>query len=248
VSLFTDEATVAAEIRSDRLFSVSQLYSPGNTLSDSYIFGKVLAAEADAARELRVFLEPTEVLPEGTEQSVMDALDAEDPPKPWVEEPAYDFSPEMFQGEKWGYIVTRQHPIITVTSVIFAYPIATNTVFSVPSNWIRVDKKYGHIRLVPTGTPFYAPLNAYIMSAVGGGRTIPHMLRVRYTAGLSDVSTKWPDLLDLIKKMAVLRILGDQFVPQSGSISADVLKYKEHVDKQLEALRQAIHGQRMIVL
>ena len=112
-------------------------------------------------------------------------------------------------------------------------------------------------RLVPTGTPFYAPLNAYIMSAVGGGRTIPHMIRITYTSGLSNALTNYPDLVDAIKRLAVLKIIEDTFPAQSGSISADGLsqslsidtdKYQTSIDRVVDRLRSSIHGVQMIAL
>lgn len=254
MTLFADKDAIVAELRADRLISVTSTYLSGYVPSDDYLYAKLLAAEADAARRLRVFLEPTEVMPEGTAQVEIDALPDG---TPWVEEPAYDFLPEMFIGEQWGYLVTRERPIIGIGYIRFAYPVPVQTIIDVPADWIRVDKKYGHIRLVPTGTPFMAPLNAYIMTVAGGGRTIPHMIRIRYTAGLQDATTKWPDLVDLIKKMAVLKIMSDAFLPQSGSISADGLsqsvsvdmgKYEDTVERMVDALRQAIHGVRMTVL
>lgn len=63
--------------------------------------------------------------------------------------------------------------------------------------------------------------------------------------------------MDLIQKMAVLRIIEDAFVPQSGSISADGLsrsfsadaaKFAARVDDQLDALRQSLHGIRCMVM
>lgn len=245
---------VVDQIARDRLLQIAETFASGVTLYPNYVWAKLLAAEADAERQLRVFFGPVEMLPEGTTQAEIDALPAG---TRWLAEPAYDWGPSDFQGDRWGYLVTRQRPIIAVAWMRFAYPIPVNTIFEVPGDWIHVDHKYGHIRLVPTGTPFGAPLSAYVMSVVGGGRNIPHMLRVRYTAGLKDALADYPDLVDLLKKMAVLRILGDRFLPQSGSISADGLsqslsidyqKYQDAVEHQIDTLRQAIHGVRMMVV
>ena len=254
MSIFV-EADIVAELRADRLITVGEQYWPGATLSDAYIWGKVRAAEADAERRLRVFLEPVEVLPEGGDQGEADALTAAG--TRWISEPAYDYSPDFFQGEKWGFVEVRHPPVVSVTSFIFAYPTPENTVWEVDPSWIRVDSKPGYIRLVPTQTPFYAPLSAYVLSAVGGGRLIPQMLRIRYRSGLVDAANQYPDLVDTVKKMAVLRIIDDQFVPSSGSISADGLSesmsfdpdhYKKQIDASLEALRQAIHGVRVMAV
>lgn len=231
----------------------AKTYFSGTDFLPSYIWDKVRAAEAELERTLRVYFEPVVMMPEGYTADEITALGS----ARWAEEPAYDFSPDMFRGESWGYIVTKHRPIISVSSIKFSYPTPTTLVFDVPAPWIRIDKKYGHIRLVPTGTPFYAPLNAYIMSAVGGGRTIPHMIRISYTAGLSNALTDYPDLADVIKRFAVLKIIEDTFPAQSGSISADGLsqsmsvdmdKYQTSIDRTIDRLRSSIHGIQMVTL
>ena len=74
---------------------------------------------------------------------------------------------------------------------------------------------------------------------------------------------KYPELLDCIKKKAVLKILGDAFLPQSGSISADGLseslsvdmdKYHDVVDAILNGrdgnggLMAQLHGVRVMAM
>jgi hypothetical protein len=257
MTLFADSEAATLELRSDRLIVAARTYFPGIYLSDNYIYTKLLAAEKEAEHRLRVFLEPVEIIPEGTDSVITDALDLAG--VRWVEEPGYDYEPEMFRGEQWGYIITRQKPIISVTSLMFTYPSPAQQPFlmTLPMDWLRIDKKHGHVRIVPTGTPFNAPLGAYVLSVMGGGRTIPAMLRIRYVAGLKSAEIDYPDLVDTIKKLAILNILSDQFLPQSGSISADGLsrsmsidvdKHKDGVDARLNALRDQIHGIRMIGL
>ena len=92
---------------------------------------------------------------------------------------------------------------------------------------------------------------------MGGGGTVPHMIQVRYRAGLENAARDYPDLVDLVQKAAVLRMIEDAFLPQSGSISADGLsrstsidaaKYHEQVDARLDRLRDALSGVRCLVL
>lgn len=253
MSLFT-LADVAA-LRTDRLVQVAQSYMPGITTSDTYLLEKLQAAEADAARRLRVFLEPTEMVPMGTPQEEIDALVAAG--KRVEEEPGYDYDPDLFTGNTWGLIEVRQAPIIAVHSVAFYYPAPGTVLWQFPADWLRPDKKYGRISVVPIQAVVSLPLNAYIISSIGGGRTIPFMMGVRYTAGLKNARADYPDLIDVIKKAAVLMVIDDQFLPQSGSVSGDGLsqsiswdaeKYRDTVDKKLDALRQSIHGIRMMVM
>ena len=88
------------------------------------------------------------------------------------------------------------------------------------------------------------------------GRNVPLMMQIRYVAGLQNASRDYPDLRDLVQKMAVLNLLADLFLPQSGSISADGLsqslsmdldKYRQSVAERIETVRQAIHGVRHMV-
>ncbi len=240
------------ELRQDRL---SAPLLAGLDLSDSYLEMQLRAAEAEAAIALRVFLSPTLVLPETATDAEKDALD--EAGTPWAEEPGYDLEGDFFAGERWGYLVTRQRPIISVQSMRFVYPSPTSGVFDVPAAWIRVDKKYGHIRLVPGMQAFAAPMAAWVMQTMGGGRTIPQMIQLRYTAGLRNAAVQYPELLDLVQRMALLRVIQNQFPAASGSISADGLsesasiqpeKYQQDIDASLERLRQAIHGIQMTVL
>lgn len=247
-----DDAVTA--IRAEYSSQLSS-YVDLSKLSDDELFAKLRAAEADASHQLRVFFAPTLVIPEGAPQSEIDALEAAG--TRYVQEPAYDYDPEFFHGERWGFIVVNHRPLISVRSIRFAYPDPTQQVWEVPISWARTDRQYGHIRLVPAAQSFSAPLSAFVMQALGGGRTIPFMIQVRYTSGLANAARDFPELLDLVKKMAALRILQSAFLPQSGSISADGLSQSASVDVEkwhdgivdkLGDLRDAIHGIRMMVV
>lgn len=246
MSLFTNATTAAAELRAGYLRSP---LLAGQTFTDAFLLGQLQAAEADASHALRVFFEPVECLPESATQAERDALDATG--TRWIEEPGYDLEDEFFQGDRWGYLAVRQKPIIRVTNYRFVYPLPATGIFTVPADWIRLDKKYGHVRLVPGSQAFAAPLAIGMLQAFGAGRGIPQAVHIRYTAGMTNAAQQYPDLLDLIKRMAVLRVLQGLFLPTSGSISADGLsesqsidmaKYQMDIDAQLKRLDQAING------
>lgn len=242
-------------LRQDRLILVLETYAPGGAFADDYLWQKLRAAEADAERQLRVFFSPVEIIPMGSAEDTA-ALDAAG--TRWIEEPGYDFDPDLFQGETWGLLETRQRPIVRIDSIQFSWPApGMGTLYTVPSAWIRADKKYGRINLVPTQNIMTLPLNAFILQAMGGGRSVPLMLQVRYCAGLQHAARDYPDLVDVVLKMAALSVLADLFLPQSGSISADGLsqsqsldleKYRESLAARLETLRQAFHGVRHLVI
>jgi len=259
-SLFIRDLVVD-EIRRDRIMAAAASVLSGIEVSDDYIWNKIRAAESEISHTLRVPLVPTRFFPVKPTDEQVAALDG----LAWAVDPAYDYTPDMFQFEKWGFIITRQRPIISVESLRFAYPSEDTGFFDIPHDWIRIDAKYGHVRLVPASPAIFTTMNAYIMTALAGARSIPFMMQLTYTAGLENAAADYPELLDAIKKSAVLKIVADSFLPQSGSISADGLsqsisvdmaKYQEVVDHTLfgsEAsgnggLMSKLHGIRMLVM
>lgn len=253
-ALFADLDAAAAALQSERLVMVAKTIPGAGSLSTDYVKSKLVAAEADAERRLRVFFEPVTVFAYEPSAGEITALGDDR----WAEESAYDYEAGLFNVEDWGYLVLRKTPVIAIESCVLAYPAPVGGIFNMPLEWMRLDKKAGHVRFVPTGSAISAgPLSAFLLSTMAGGRNIPQMLRIRYRAGLQDAATKWPDLVDLVKKMAVLRIVQDFFLPQSGSISADGLSrslsidmqsYHDGVDAAIETLLQVLHGPRMMVL
>lgn len=220
---FPDDLTA---LRSDRLVMASAALG-GETISDAILQSSLLAAEKEIGRTLKVLLEPTQVFPyEPTSQQIATIANG----LPWIEEAAYDYDADFFRENRWGYIVTRQHPIIQVQSISFNYPAPTTTIFPIPNDWQRLDKKFGHIRLVPASSQFTAPLGLFLLQALGGGGVIPAMLQVVYSAGLTDAKTNWPDLVDVIYKQAILNLIDGAFLPQSGSISADGMSQSQSFD------------------
>lgn len=251
---------VVDEIRADRLYALANNQLPTTATTDDYIWSKVLAAESDISHTLRVRLAPTAFFPLPPTQEQIDALNG----MPWAEDPAYDYDPEMFGSERWGFIQARNYPLISVQGLRYAYPTAEQTAYQIPLEWLKMDKKYGQIRIVPTGHGSTVLLNSYLLQLLGAGRHIPHMLQLTYVAGLADAARDYPELLDAIKKLAVVKIIEDNCVPQSGSISgdglsqsfsSDVSKYHDTVDRILNGppganggLMAAIHGVRMGVV
>lgn len=255
-ALFPNVAITIEEMRRDQLALAAKYALPASfSMSSSYLLAKLKAAEAEASRQLRIYFAPTIIIPDDAEQTEIDALETAN--IRYAQEAAYDYDAHFFTGERWGYIVTQEKPIISVQSIKFAYPAPTQQVFEIPHSWIRMDKKHGHIRLVPASQTFSAPLSAFLMQALGGGSTIPFMIHVRYTAGLSNPEKDYPDLINLVKKMAVLSVMQDAFLPQSGSISSDglsqsismdVQKWHDGIEDKLDDLRDAIHGPRIAFL
>ncbi|MDB5550519.1 MAG: hypothetical protein JWL86_503 [Rhizobium sp.] len=218
MSLFA--AGDVAAFRAGTFAAAQTTYLSGVTFTDAFLLGQIQAAEQDVSSQLKVLLEPTVIFPYVPTDAEIAALSG----KPWRDEPGYDYDPEFFRNERWGYIVSRQQPIISIEYIQFAYPSPQNLVYKIPSDWLRVDRKYGHIRMVPASSTFVAPLGAFLMQALGGGSNIPSMIQMKYTAGLNGKNdVLWPLIQDVIYKMAVLKIMQGAMIPGSVSISADGL-------------------------
>ncbi len=238
-----------ARFRTERLPSASRFLS--GSVSDDYLWAKLKAAEADAQRELHVYLTPTVLFPNDPTQAEIDALAG----APWAVDPGYDYTEDMIQPGGWTFIPLRQRPVIALESIKFIYPFG-GTVLTVPPEWIKIDKKYGHIRFLPTNA-FLGALGGMLIGGMGLQGT-PQFIEVRYTAGLRDAVNDYPDLLDLIQRMVLYRLISDAVVSASESISADGLsqsksapdleKMQDGIDKQLETLRQRIHGIPLMVM
>ena len=250
-SLLFVKDLIITELRNDQLLLMSQTFFPGIILSDDFLWNKVVAAETEIGHDLRVPLVPTQYLP-------YDPFDPENAitygnvvniPNnlnqiPWAIDPPQDYEPDFFQGEKWGFLVLRYKPVIKVQQVVFVYPAPTTGFFQFPNDWIRLDNRYGQMRFVPASHTFEAPLNAFLLQALGGGRTIPFAFAVSYIAGLKNARKDYPELIDAIKKRAVLKIIEDGFIPSSGSISADGLSQSMGVNMELyrDSVNSILYG------
>lgn len=255
MSIFT--AADVVSIKADRLMKVANDYFPDAIPSDSYILEKLQAEEANLEHQLRTLFDVREILPDAAPQSERDLVAATG--AKLLFEPGYDYDPGLFYGDTWGLIPLRNKPVVAVHSIRLAYPNATDTLYAIPNEWIRVEKQVGRISLVPgTGAAFVGlPVTAFMLSALGGGRTIPLMVQVRYSAGIPNIRAERPDIVDLIKKMAVLAVLDDQYFPASGSDSVDGLsqslsidtgKYRDLVDKRIASLGSSLSGIRVMVM
>lgn len=214
-----------ADFRTDYLASAAETWFPNQNWSDPFLLAKLRAAEHDAKIQLKVLLEPTKIFPFPPTDAQITALSS----MPWIEEPGYDWDPNFFSSDRWGYLVTRQHPVRAVDFIRFAYPSQDTHIFEIPANWIRLDKKYGHIRIVPSSNVLLVPLDVYLLQVIGGGRSIPSAIQVQYTAGLNDVRGTLPALFDVICKMAVIKLVQDMQPAASESISADGLSQSRSV-------------------
>lgn len=232
---------VVDELRQNALILLAQSLFPTVNLTDDYIWSKVLAGEASIEHMLRVPLVPTQFFPAEPTPDQIAALPAN---MPWRIDPPYDSDPSAFEGDKWGFIKTNNRPIQSVQLMRYVYPSPVDGLFDIPGDWLRIDPKYGEIRVVPTSLTIAFPLAAFMISAASSGRTVPQMIQLTYVAGIANAWKEYPDLIDVIKKKAILLIIQDAFLPQSGSISADGLSQSLSVDllKYNDIIETIING------
>lgn len=259
-ALFPNRFTAVAAMRRDRLLMAAAGAGKLGEVSDDYLWDKLLAAEAAVAHTLRVPLQTTQFFSDEPTQPEIDALPAG---MPWKVDPGYDYHPDFFRSEGWGYMQLRNKPLLSVQEVRVVFPsAAASTFYSIPADWIRIEKKYATVQFIPASGSGSVPLNAFMLQALGMGRHIPFAIRVKYRAGL--VAGEWPDLLDVVLKKAVMATVEDKFLPQSGSTSADGLsqsvsidmeKYRDTIDAKINGsgkgnggLMAAIHGVRIGVV
>ena len=253
-ALFPNRFSATAKMRTERLMLLTRSLLPGVEFKNDYIWGKLCAAEADLAHQLRVAFTPTAFFPATPTADQITALAG----MPWDIDPGYDYDPGMFQGNKWGLLQLRNRPLVSVSEVRFAYPGQSGFAYDIPLNWIRPDNRYGVLNFVPSGSSFMAPLNAFSMQAMGGGGSIPLAIQITYVAGISNAGQAYPDLIDCAYKLASLRICEDAFFAASDSISIDGMsqnssppdldKVQASIDKKIDNLRQQIHGITMMVM
>lgn len=260
-ALFPNKFSAVAKLRSDRLMMSANGAMPSVTVTDDYLWEKLRAAESEIGHTLRVPLAPTAFFAETPTEDEIAALNG----MPWAIDPGYDYEPASFAAnDKWGMLKLRNKPIQSVSRVRFAYPGGSGSHYDLPLDWLRMDKKYGTVQFVPSSTAFVAPLNAFVMQAIGNGRNIPLAIQLTYVAGLTNAARDYPELIDLIMKKASLKIIEDAFLPQSGSISADGLsqsmsndmeKHYDSIDRIINGgkgsnggLMTAIHGVRLGVM
>jgi hypothetical protein len=256
VSIFT--SADIPTVRAVYLSGVIQTYLAGQTYTDAQLLQVIQNSEKECSRQLKVQFEPTYIFSGDPQDPAIVAQVAALPAgAPVIYEPGYDYDPNFFRGESWGFIVTRQKPIIAVTEIRFIYPTPTTQVFSIPLSWLRIDRKYGHIRMVPASQQFVMPLGAFLLQALGGGEVIPNMIQLTYQAGLQNARADFPDLADVIQKKAVLSLVQNNLTfnqstgldGMSKTLSFDPQKYEDIINLKLfgpkganGGLWTAIHG------
>ena len=248
MSALSDKTTAISKLRSALMLGVaSKLNIDTSLILDDELWDYWNAAEADAQRRLTVPLQPTQIFDHQPTQDEISALSG----MPYMVEPGYDMPPDFFGSQSWGAIRLRYCPAIQVQRVRLVYPSMSQEIFESPLGWIKLDNKYGMMHIIPGPNLNTAPLSIFMMQAIAAGVQIPHALRVTYQAGINGQSPDFYDLTDLVKQMALLRIMQNAFAPMSGSISADglsqsysmdIIKFQDDIDRRLSVIRERLIG------
>lgn len=254
MSIFNRETDLPA-LKADRLVRLSGEFFPDGLPSDDELWLKLLAEETSLESRLRTLFEPRLIYSAGRPPLDLAAQIAAGTRT--LVEPGYDFTPDFFSADTWGLVSLRHTPVLAIEEVSFSYPGPADSLYNVPIEWIRFEAKVGRMNIVPTTTGAVAfPANAFILSSLGGGRTIPFMVQIRYRAGFADIRTERPDIVDAIRRMAVLSILDDAFLPSSGSssidglsqsLSVDMGKYRDLTDARIDRIASSLTGIRVMV-
>lgn len=246
------KAIDVAQIRANQT-AISGTNFNFSAISDDDLWLCMIAAETDLSRRLGISLAPTKIFTDPPTEAELLELAG----KPYLIEPGYDMPPNFLGVNKFGCFRLRETPVISIESIKMVYPNAGGAIFEIPSNWIRCDYKYGLVHIFPSSQLVMAPISMFTMQAIAAGMTIPDMIRVKYTAGLNMSSELYPDVIALAKRMSVLRIIQDAWMPNSESISADGLsqsqsydlqKLQAGIDDQIEMLKARLLGPTYAVL
>ena len=246
MSIFDKYAAIDA-LRAGQLALAAVNYPALAAISDDLLWQKLQEAEREVSRRLGISLEPIEVFTEPpTAQELIDLQDV-----PYRLEPGYELSPGFFAPEHWGILQLSQKPVIAVHQVTLVYPLFHSQPIAIPPDWVRLNAKYGQLHIVPSTLQGSSTLALFLASNFLNGNTLPNMIRVRYRAGLDTSSGLYLDVLGIVQRMAVMRLLHDAFLPSSSSISADGLSQtiamttaavQAQLNEQLDALKQQLTG------
>jgi len=246
MSVFANQALALADLRAGQLTLAAASFPQVAGLPDDYLWQKLLEAEQEVGRRLGIPLEPTEIFIDPPTAAELAELSG----APYRVEPGYDLEQGFFSPDRWGQLRLRYRPIISVSSIQLIYPLFGLNPIDIPLDWLRIDHQYGAINLFPYNVSSLSTQTLFLTTLYSGG-SFPTAIRLRYRAGLDNVEANYPDVLGIIRRMAVLRLLHDAFLPQSGSITSDGLSQstsinlavmQDSLDKQLDTLKLQLTG------
>lgn len=234
-----DRDQAITKMRRDMLVRSAIIHSK-KPMSDDYLWDKLRAAEKDLEHRLKTTFTPCHYIPMKPTPDQLEKLSG----TRWDIDPGYDYSRKNQRTDAWGMLTVRKKPLIDVIKMRTTFPAQGSTLYDYPPDWLRIYPKYGQIQIVPTGTGAVLSSSSVAIVQQLAMTSIPLMMQIEYTAGLKDVHTEYPDLIDVIYKTAVVKITEDLMAPSSGSISADGLSQSISIDtaKYRDMIDAAING------
>ncbi len=160
----------------------------GDTAAQNAVIDDAVAyAQAKVRRELHVELGTVRIAAWPTSDMTQGAEGDYD-----VTEEPYDYSASQYRS--WGYLRLRRRPVQSIQRVrVMLGP--DNPVLTYPADWIRLDKKPGQVRIVPTPGSGWSGMvlsnGMYYLPYLSAGwimDNVPHVIAVDYTAGLGDAA------------------------------------------------------------
>lgn len=128
----------------------------------------------------------------------------------WTEDP---YTYYTTQGQEFFVCTLRQRPVQTVqrARVLLSN---TDTVFEIPSQWIRFEQKSGRFWVIPASGALTllgtAAAFASVLITFGGKQYLPQALAFEYVAGLPtgwDTDPEWADFLVVLQQICALEVL-----------------------------------------
>lgn len=206
-SIVTKTGLLAADITGSELYGVlGKASGESAPLGNEVIEQKIRAAEDFYEEDLQTFFNPTKVRSEAQDRGLVLGTDYD------VTEPAYDYEPEFFEADNWGYQQVNYRPVRSFDAMFIAFPgFGATGKFNIPMDWLRKDYKFGRIRLLPMrGPTAVMMLGSFTLSVASANRVVPQVVFIDYTAGLcqAELRKNYNHLLEGIRLRTMLLLYG----------------------------------------
>lgn len=247
--LATSCIMTVAQLKQRYLFGVDFRDDNGNFLTDETFQFYILAAIEYVEHELDIRILPTSFIE------------------------LQDYNRDDYQA--YNFIQLDNYPVISIEEFNVQYP-SGQTVVSYPSEWWRLDKEHGHLRIVPTAGTLSEILigqgGSYLPAIYNGLMSLPHLFEIRYTAGFEDcrVPANIIDVIGMAASLGPFNVFGDliagagianvslsidglsQSIGTTSSATnagygARIIQYQKQIKAQLAMLRRYYKGIRMAV-
>lgn len=195
-------------------------------LKDEVIARKIRAAEDFYETDLAIRLQQKKVASDPDIRGLVEGTDYD------LAEAAYPLDANGFVGDTFCYLRLNLRPVASISRLAFQLP-GMRSAFVVPPDWIKLERKYGRIQLLPITGQFGVQLlqiSSLGLTMLSAGRTLPQVIFVDYVTGFTtaQLQADHQNLLEGILLRASLLLFGivgnvrsGGF--QSGSLSEDGL-------------------------